>query len=172
MTVKRLFPLLLLVLSLLPGVAQADALTPQKEADIKKLITISKAGSSLQSLMPMRQLRAKAFAEKMGVVVTEEVQLILDKTLQSTHEDMMRGPGGFFDQLVPIYADMLTHDEVRQYIAFYESPTGRKVADSTGEFGQKSGFALVRTLGAIDEALPASLLDALTKNGLIKPEKQ
>ena len=61
MTAKRFFPLLLLALLILPGVAQADALTPERAANIKRLLVATGIDTQMADLL-MEKVRPDGLA--------------------------------------------------------------------------------------------------------------
>jgi len=59
-------------------------------------------------------------------------------------------PGGVLDRMVPLYAEAYTHQEVRDLLAFYQSPTGKKAVAATPGLmrgGEKIGQELARGIG-------------------------
>jgi hypothetical protein len=86
----------------------------------------------------------------------------------------MNAPGGLMDQIVPIYDKNFSQQEIRDVIAFYNTPTGKKVIQvlpvvlrQSIEAGQKWG----QTMGP---EIQARVVAALDKEGLLpkaKPKK-
>lgn len=167
MTAKRLFPLLLLALLILPGMAQADALTPQKAADIKQLFRISKIDSELSSVIDISIAQAEAMAVQKGVEMTPEVKRVISQELRSLYREKILGSGGLCDQLVPVYSELYTHQEVKQYIAFYKTPLGRKVADSTGKLAEQVTMIFLGINMQIGQEMFVRVFSALQREGLL-----
>jgi hypothetical protein len=46
-----------------------------------------------------------------------------------------------YDKLAAIYMETYTKDDVKQMIAFYESPVGKKITAKAGEIAEKSMVA-------------------------------
>ena len=115
---KRISVLLVLVVTLFAprqtvlGQAPMD---PELEADIRKLIEASGSGNLAlqminQIMGPMRQA--------MPEVPSDFWTQFMEKV----------NPDELMDMVVPIYAKYFTHEEIRQLMAFYQSPLGEKVA--------------------------------------------
>lgn len=177
MTAKRLIPLLLLILFLLPSMAQADALTPQKTDDIKYLFKISKIDAALSDMIEMSVAQGEAKAEKDGIELTPEVKRVIRQELSSLYRERILGSGGLFDQLVPVYAELFTHQEIKQYIAFYKTPLGKKIAATTSRVTNQAGLIFLGISFKIGQEIPIRVLSALQREGLIpqtlpKQEKQ
>jgi hypothetical protein len=64
---------------------------------------------------------------------------------------------------IPVYSKYYTHDEVKQLIAFYESPLGRRVVELT-PFIMQETMSIGQTWG---EKLGQDIVDELTKDGYI-----
>lgn len=47
----------------------------------------------------------------------------------------------FYEKIAKIYMELYTHEEVKQMMAFYESPVGKKIASSMGEITKQSTAA-------------------------------
>lgn len=43
-----------------------------------------------------------------------------------------------YEEIAKIYMETYTHEDIKQMLKFYESPVGKKMANSTGEIGKKS----------------------------------
>ena len=105
------------VMVVLGGAVQAAEDAPkqetQKQKDIRKLLTITGSGELGQQVMgqmmanfkkSMPQVPEKFWSDFMKEVHTSEL----------------------VDLIVPVYDRNLTHDDVKELIRFYETPTGRK----------------------------------------------
>jgi uncharacterized protein len=97
----------------------------QKQKDIRKLLRITGSGElgtqvmgqmigSMKKTMP--QVPEKFWADFMKEVHTEEL----------------------VDLIVPVYDRNLTHDDIKELIRFYESPTGKKFVSVLPKITQES----------------------------------
>ncbi|MBI5520587.1 MAG: DUF2059 domain-containing protein [Desulfovibrio sp.] len=144
-----------------------DELTPQKQADIRRLLDISGGANTgrlmsqaltRQVIASLRQKRPDIPAQTL-VVVERELSVVMKQTLD--------GPDGLLERMVPLYAKTFTHQEVRDLLAFYESPTGRKAAAALPGLmreGQTIGEDLAQRM--LPE-LKRRLTEALSKEGVV-----
>lgn len=144
---KRL--LLVLTFSLFclaPLYAQTDA---AKTADIKRLMEITDSAATANQF-------ASAITEQMFMALKAGNPEISDRAIEAMGTEMknlftekMAAPNGLLDQIIPIYDKYFTHDEIKQLLAFYESPIGKKTVEVLPKIttesmavGQKWGEAL------------------------------
>ena len=111
------------VMCVLGGAVHAEE--TQKQKDIRKLLKITGSGElgtqvmgqmigSMKKTMP--QVPEKFWGDFMKEVHTEEL----------------------VDLIVPVYDRNLTHDDVKELIRFYESPTGKKFVSVLPKITQES----------------------------------
>jgi hypothetical protein len=100
-----------------------------KEEDIRRMLQLTGAGEvgeqmMDQMLMGLRQSMREVPQNVWDEIISEfRVEFAADRLIEMS---------------VPIYARHFSHDEIRQLIAFYESPAGRKLADATPQIAQES----------------------------------
>ncbi|MDO9631497.1 MAG: DUF2059 domain-containing protein, partial [Humidesulfovibrio sp.] len=85
-----------------------------------------------------RRTRPDISVHTLGIVEREVVQMFTET---------FDAPGGLVDRLVPLYANTFTHQEIREILAFYQSPVGKKAVASLPQIlreGQKIGQGLAR----------------------------
>jgi hypothetical protein len=111
------------VLVVLGGAVHAEE--SQKQKDIRKLLKITGSGELGQQVMgqmmanfkkSMPQVPEKFWNDFMKEVHTEEL----------------------IDLIVPVYDRNLTHDDVKELIKFYETPTGKKFVSVLPKITQES----------------------------------
>lgn len=144
----RLIPVLLMA-GLLCQPAAADDLTPQKREDIKKLMAVT--GSANMA----RQFGA-AFSQQMFNAIKASKPDIPDRALAIMNDELialfsekLSAPGGLLDLVIPIYDRFFTHQDILDFLTFYESPAGRKavtlmpqVLSESMAMGQRWGESL------------------------------
>ena len=112
---KKGFLTLLLSVSLIyAGFAQDDAFT----ADTKKLMKITSVSAFADIIS---QMGATVSSDKKEAF-TKEANLTLD---------------GLMDKMAAVYMEEFTHDEVKEILAFYTTPTGKKMAEKSMVISQK-----------------------------------
>ena len=111
------------VLVILGGAVHAQE--SQKQKDIRKLLKITGSGELGQQVMTqmmanfkktMPQVPDKFWSDFMKEVRTDEL----------------------VDLIVPVYDRNLTHDDVKELIRFYETPTGKKFVSVLPKITQES----------------------------------
>jgi len=162
----------LLACLLLPALARADELTPEKTADIKKLFVVSKIDAAMQEVIGASVLQGRLMAERQGIKLTPEVQTVMDAVMHDLYTERILGPGGLLDQLVPVYADIFTHEEIREYLRFYDTPLGKKIADTTPLVTKREGDIFTGIALNMTVEFPQRLLKALKDKGLLQPKPQ
>lgn len=124
---KRVCLLLLLSVACCCGASaqQAGAISEEKRRDIKRLLELTKASQLGQQIIgqTLEQLRQ-------SILTLPDVQR--ERVLKILGEEMSKGFGEsqILEGMIPIYDKHLTGEEVKELIAFYESPLGRKLVDA------------------------------------------
>lgn len=104
----------LVLMGTLSVFAEADSVAVSRRADIRRLMEITEAGKS--GIQAMNQMIAK-FKERRSRVPEK-----------FWHEFMAKvDPNDIIELKIPIYEKYLTHEDIVQLIAFYESPIGQKL---------------------------------------------
>lgn len=119
----------LLLLLICPFVAGADELTAQKREDIRQLM-VSTGGSkiAMQFAASVTQNLSKAL-KAARPDVPERVFSIVNSELIALFEERLAAPGGMIERVIPIYDKYFTHAEVRELLAFYRTPIGRRAIE-------------------------------------------
>jgi uncharacterized protein len=119
----------LLALSLalaLPGLAQADDLTPQKRADIRQLIGVDGGVKLSGQLVAATGRSIEATLRKTRPGIPDRVFVTLNRDLTTFFEAQVDTKGGLLDRIVAVYDKHFTHPEIKELLAFNQTPTGRK----------------------------------------------
>lgn len=110
----------------LPLCASAQAVAPEKEEAIRKLLRVTGAaqlGSQVASSVVAQMKPAfRGVPEKLWRQLEQELG------------DM----SAFSEQMIPIYARHYTLEDLRALVAFYESPLGQRVVRATPAITQES----------------------------------
>ncbi|MDP2308981.1 MAG: DUF2059 domain-containing protein [Pseudomonadota bacterium] len=99
-----------------PAAPAAPTIDPAFEADIRKLLIATGAGTMGIQMMDQMLVSLKPMAPGLPDAFWEGVKS------EFKSDDLI-------NLVVPIYARHLSHDDVRALIAFYESPAGRKMIE-------------------------------------------
>lgn len=101
----------------------ATAQTSDFEKDIEKLLSVNGSSASYdlafdQMVAQFKMMKTEAPDEVWKQVRSE----VFDKEIAALTK-----------QLIPIYKKHFTHEDIKGMIAFYESPLGKKLTDTTGK---------------------------------------
>ena len=110
----------------LPGFARADELTPEKRADIRQLIGVSGSVRLSADLAGITGRSIEATLRKTRPGIPEKVFGTLNRELIGLFEARVDVPGGLLDRIVAVYDKHFTHAEIKELLAFNETPIGRK----------------------------------------------
>ena len=138
-----------------PAAAPAAAENPEKLADIRKLIALT-GGDELGKQMIEQMV--ESFKQSFPQTPADFWQEFLSPTNASQLTELN----------VPIYDKYLTHDEIKEIIRFYESPTGKKLIEALPQISQESyqsGEQWGYDMGM-------KVRDKLIKGGYLKEETQ
>jgi len=137
---KKLMLAVAVVLSVSVPVVHADA-TSQK-AIIEEILLVTKADANVDQTMKtvytqMRAVIEKQFAE-MGA--SEDMQPILKRYLDKAFGIMKQTLSWqvLKDDMIDLYMQTFTEDELKGMLAFYKSPVGRSVVDKMPKVMQES----------------------------------
>jgi hypothetical protein len=148
-----------------PIPVSAQAVDPAFQRDIEKMLEVTGAarlgeqiaGAVVQQLgQQMRQSNPTVPARAVEIM-SEVVRELFTKEYATLQP-----------RLVVAYAKVLTHDEVRQLIAFYETPLGRRliaVTPQLAQAGMEAGQGWAQELGP---RLQSEMQRRLQAEGLIK----
>jgi hypothetical protein len=109
----------------------SDNLTESKRRDIHFLMELT--GTS-ELARQMVRIGAKQLTEAVRLRdpnLPATLLTILEGEMQRMMEEELEGPDGLLEEFVPIYHRHYTHAEVKELLAFYRTPLGRKSARVT-----------------------------------------
>ncbi|MGY6562074.1 MAG: DUF2059 domain-containing protein [Luteibaculaceae bacterium] len=101
------------------------AQSTQKEKDILTFLDIN--GGRAASELMLNQVFTAFKKMKPDVPATFWEQARKDFTVDGLHQE-----------LLPLYEDLFTHEEIKELIAFYQTDTGKKMASLTNEIARRS----------------------------------
>lgn len=111
------------------SVARADApLSPQREAQIRKLLALTKAGEMGMQMMDQMSAQLKPMFPKVPA------QFWTDFFKEVKADELV-------SKIVPIYGKYLTEAEIGELIKFYQSPIGQKLVSAQPMIMQESMVA-------------------------------
>ena len=114
---RSCFVVLALVLGLGFGPAYGQDEAATKQADIKKLLSITGAANT----------GLRVFSQVIGMFQRAHSEVPEAVWMEMVSEAEAKVDGFVMEMLVPIYDKHLTHEDIKGLIAFYETPVGRKL---------------------------------------------
>jgi hypothetical protein len=157
-----------LLMSGMIATSHADELTPAKKADILKLLNLN---GTEHIIDPLSMLVTQSFMQplrncttcspKIPEVVRAETLAVL-----RTH---VNGENGLLERQIPIFDKHFTHPEIKQLLAFYSSPIGKKLVGESNPLTSETIQASQQWLTGIAPEVKQHIDVALTKAG-IKPQ--
>lgn len=121
--------LLVCVACALPAAVWADELTPQKAADIRQLIGATNRTHLAAQLADGAARGLAAMLKKSPPEAVARATKAIRQELVTVFEQRMDTTGGLVESLVAIYHKHFTHAEVKELLAFYATPIGRKTIE-------------------------------------------
>lgn len=167
----RLRHLLFAALLLFSLEASADALTPEKRADIRKLMEITGASNIAQQFVSAASQNLFRSLKEARPDVPDRAFEVMHRELTALFAEKLQAPDGLLERTIPVYDKYFTHAEIRELLAFYQTRLGMKtvavlpkVVGESMVLGEKWGESLrpeiERRVGA-----------ALRREGLLPPGK-
>lgn len=163
----RRFILAVVLSSCLGQAALAEEISASKLADIKQLMEITGSANIAKQFSGMVSQQVFQMLKKNRPDIPAHSVDVMNKELLALFSERMAVPGGLLDQIIPIYDKYFTQSEIKELLAFYQTPIGKKaiavlpkVVNESMMAGQKWG----QSLGPeIDKRVKA----VLTKEGLM-----
>lgn len=130
--------LLAALLALAPLFTHADELTPEKRRDILRLMEagLQSFGTTYDQLLV--GAAADSFKAKLVRSIrvekpeaAKEAMASLNREILTFTREVVEKSGGPVDRMVAAYSERFSHEEVKQLLAFYDSPLGRRYLAET-----------------------------------------
>ncbi|MDB5801710.1 MAG: hypothetical protein JWL63_2649 [Rhodocyclales bacterium] len=156
----------LLAASLLQA-AQADELTAAKKADIVKMLSLN---GTERVVEPFAMMVTQSYMQQLRNCnnCSPKIPDVVRATTQATLSAHVNGEGGLIERQVPVYHQHFSHAEIKQMLAFYSSPIGRKLVAASNELTRGNIEASQQWLTEVAPEVKQRVDAALTKAG-IKP---
>ncbi|MBI1397240.1 MAG: DUF2059 domain-containing protein [Betaproteobacteria bacterium] len=123
MNIVRVVILVIALLAAAPPGALADDLSPEKRADIERLLEMTGALSIAQQ---MSDMVVTEFTNSLRQSRPDVPKEVLDLLPEIIHETFAAKMGALKDEMIPIYHRHFTDDEIREMIRFYSTDLGQK----------------------------------------------
>jgi hypothetical protein len=157
----------LLLVALIYHAAAADNLTPEKTNDIKRLIEMTGGTNIAKQFSSAITQQLVQMLKSAKANIPDSALQAMEKDITTLITDNVSAPGGLVDQVVPIYDKYLTHPEVKELLAFYQTPLGTKVRSVLPQITQESMHAGQQWAQKLGPEIDKRVEDALKREGLL-----
>lgn len=166
----KLVKLLLIFCLCPPTVAQiaATADTPATKEQIRKLFDVMDISKQTRLTMASMQKQTQAATtEALKARYPQITQAQLERVRRISEESMKNFPvDGMLDDMIPVYQKHLTQTDVDAMIAFYSSPTGKKLMQDMPQIMQEA-------LQASNTRIQKQMADAMQRiESMMKEDEQ
>lgn len=117
------------------GHAHAQAVDPAYEKDALRLLEMTGAQRLGEQMLDAVMNSVGQSLRQANPNIPQRVVDIAGETARDLYKSEM---GSLLPRIVVAYSKVLTHDEVRQMIAFYETPLGRRIIQVMPQLQQAS----------------------------------
>ncbi|MBW2564365.1 MAG: DUF2059 domain-containing protein, partial [Deltaproteobacteria bacterium] len=149
------------------GFAASNTSISQKKEDIRKLIKISgNAESILQRSTILYDNQMTLIIQRLRPDLSKKIVKKLRQEFRAEIERNVQEPGGLMDYIISIYNSHFTHQEIRDWLLFYESPLGEKINATMPSVMEESNLAYQQWNRNINPVLYEWLKERLKKEGI------
>lgn len=147
----------LFLLSTLAIVFTFTAVAQDKTADLKKLFELMETDKTIEGVMNnmIPTLKQQASAQMQGADAQAKFDEYMDFMMAEVRELSKKLVN---EEMLSIYDKHFTHEEIKDLIRFYESPTGKKMLEKTPEIsGDLMNAMMTEHMPAFQEKLAKKL---------------
>ncbi len=120
----------LIFLSLLAIAVTTSGFAQDKASDLKRLLKLMNAEATIDQMTD--NLKSVFKQQAFGLFDGEDASEQIDKFMNFVMDEVKELSKKMIDvEMVTIYDKHFTHDEVKDLIKFYESPTGKKLLEKS-----------------------------------------
>jgi hypothetical protein len=141
-----------------------------KRENIRKLIKISGNADIIfqRSTIPYDS-QMTLIIKRMRPDLSSKIVQKLRQELRTEIERNVQDPGGLMDYIISIYDSRFTHQEIQDWLLFYESPLGKKINATMPSVMEESNLAYQKWNRTINRVIYEWLKDRLKKEGITIP---
>ena len=118
------------------------SVSKEYRATIKRFLEVTGSGSMGEQISAMMTDQMLASISAAGIPVTETVRTTVREEAVAAFQARFNDMEYLVDVHAPIYREHLSQDELKELIAFYETPLGKKTTRVMPQIAQKTGMAL------------------------------
>jgi hypothetical protein len=149
----------ILALSLMASAAHAQTADPQRLALAKQIFEAQ--GGAQNAANVMKSMKAAMLAAAKTPEAKQAMTMVMDK-MATTFMPRL------FDEMAGSYAQDFTSDQLKDVLAFYQTPTGKAMAAKQPVLAQQIAGSMVKLM----PALQLSVMDKVCTQVACTPEQQ
>lgn len=134
---KRLIAVLLYFF-LCGQAATAGDVNPDKAGDIRRLIEVTGSANMARQMAAASSRQMFSTLKAARPEIPDRALAVMNVEFMAVFSENIAAPGGLLDRMVPIFDKHYTHEEIKELIAFYQTPLGKKVLAVTPLAAQES----------------------------------
>lgn len=140
-----------------------------KAEDVLKLLTISGSLEHAREVVVyLTKTELEAMGEDEAEISPEAIAIIEEETIKILSGQFVAG-SPLVSELVTIYSEFFTHDEIKKILAFYESEVGLKMIAAMPQIMERSMLAGQVMGNSITPLLRDNILLRLQREGIAVP---
>jgi hypothetical protein len=134
-----------------------DAISPKYRAAVKSFLEIANSTAIGEQIAYMMADQTLAAIATTGAPITDPLrEIVLEESLKE-FEPVFGDIEYLTDLHAPLYKQHFSEQELRDLVAFYETPLGKKMTEALPQISQASGMALQEASFAMVPAFQAKL---------------
>lgn len=166
---RTLLIFFLLAFSFQPLYAQTDK---AKRDDIKRLMEITGSTGIANQYAAVITEQFFMMMKATDPTIPDRALEVMGKELGDLFTEKMAAPGGLMEQLIPVYEEHFTHAEIKELLAFYASPIGKKTIEVLPVITNESMIIGQAWGESLAPEIETRIVNALKKEGLLPEEKK
>ena len=155
MTLGTIFISLSLLLSQAP-----EQLTESKRMDIERLLQLTTAPVLTRMIS---EIAIKDVTDSLKVVFPDLPETAQQAAVEEARAVVREFANDFLTDLIPAYNNQFTHSEIREMLAFYDSPLGKKMLSAAPGLEAEARSAAQARTKALYPKITARVLERLQK---------
>jgi len=145
--------------------AADESISKEYRATIKRFLEVTGSGSMGEQISAMMADQMLASISAAGVPVTESVRTAVNEEAVAAFQKRFSDMEYLVDVHAPIYHEHLSQQELKELIAFYETPLGKKTTRVMPRIAQETGMALQQASFARVPAFQQKVQERLEAEG-------
>lgn len=151
-----------LAICLVAAVLAQPAAAQSKTEKVRELLALTQTESMIQQLLPVAVQQARSMVSRLRPDIPKAVW---DRTMAEMEVAFRESIWEFIEEVIPIYEQNLTEEEVDGMLAFYRTPVGQSVVKKLPKLTQESMLAGQQWGIAVHERMHKRMVEKLADEG-------